>query len=399
MSESSESRESMERGGGGGLPPDNRKCYKCGESGHFIRDCAEFWQAKAQGLMFIPSSQVNTQACTGRPAVVGTNTMARRSRSAESGNEKSATGEDMNALMREYFVQMAEERRLRVEREAEEVRLRQEAEERRIKENRRLQRQEERLRLEEERDTRLLRIVWSEMRKDREEERARYKRKGKGAARMSVRNEAMEAEKEKLRRLIAPKILEPAEEAEDEELLSLRRMAARLNLVEKRKRGPDIPIGNSPPMVTPEKKLNTKLTEETKARIEPLKSEQGADYGSASTPSKIDLSLKHISASCGVGGKERFEQECQNFYDSLSIEELKEACRREKVTYGKKELAIRRLVIRRAAIAYDPVVIPLPSTPCTGTRSTKGVVIKEVKDVEADEFSDSDESYFEEGSE
>ncbi|GBG74786.1 hypothetical protein CBR_g19298 [Chara braunii] len=245
-----------------------------------------------------------------------------------------------------------------------------------MKESRRLRRQEERLRLEEERNSSLLRIVRSEMSKDREEERERYERKGKGTARNIGRNDAIEVEKERLRRLIAPEILETADEAKDKELRNLRRMAARMNLIEKRKRGPDVPVGNNPPVMTPEKKPNTKLTEESKTRIEILKQELGADPGASSTPSKIDLPLKHITASCGVGGKERFERDCHVFSDSLTIDELKEACRREKVVYGKRELAIKRLVIRRSAVAYDPVNIPLPLTLRTEARNTRGVTIR-----------------------
>ncbi|GBG59601.1 hypothetical protein CBR_g49865 [Chara braunii] len=295
--------------------------------------------------------------------------------------------------MREYFIQMAEKRRLRVERENEEVRLCKVEEERCAKENRCLMRQEERIKLEEERDTRLLQIIHSEMRKHEEDKRERYERKGKGAARTIGHSEAIEAEKERLRRLIAPEALEAADEAKDEELRTLRRMAARMNLIEKRKRGPDLPVGNSPPVSTPEKKANTKLTEESKARIEVLKQKLGTDLGTASTLTKIDLSLKHITASCGVGGKERFERDCHDFYDSLTVEELKEACRRERVAYGKRELAIKRLVIRRSAVAYDPANIPLPSTPKTVARSTRGVVIREVKENAATDFSDSDASY------
>ncbi|GBG86385.1 hypothetical protein CBR_g41380 [Chara braunii] len=394
MSTGSDSRENMEGGGSGGLPPDNGRCYKCGEGGHFIRDCMEYWQAKALGRTFVPSTQTNTQT-RGRSVTPNMNTMARRSRSAESGGEREIVGDDTNSLMQEYFVQMAEERRFRVERETEEARLRAEEAERRAKENRRLLQQEERLKLEEERESRLLRIIRSEiMQKDREEEKERYERKGKGFARTIGRNDAIEAEKERLRRLIAPEILDTAEEVEDEELRTLRRMAARMNLIEKWKRSPDTPVGNSPPVVTPEKKANTKLTDESKTRIEILKQELGTDPGTTSTPLKIDQSLKHVvSASCGVGGKERFEQNCHGFYDFLTIDELKEACRRENVVYGKRDLAIKRLVIRRSAVAYDPANIPLPSTPRTGARNTRGMTIREVKENVATDFSDSDASY------
>ncbi|GBG79944.1 hypothetical protein CBR_g30208 [Chara braunii] len=183
---------------------------------------------------------------------------------------------------------------------------------------------------------------------------------------------------------------------EDEELLALRRYTAKLDLLEKRKRGPDLPVGNSPPLVTPENKLSSRLLEEAKGRIEMLKGDQAKEVGTISTPSKIDLSLKHIMASCGLGGKEKFEQECHDFYDALTIDELKEAYRREKVAYENRELAIKRLITRRSAVAYDPSAIPLPVTPHVMTRSGKGVVIKEeTKPV----ISDSDDSFSDEESE
>ncbi|GBG68371.1 hypothetical protein CBR_g2914 [Chara braunii] len=74
---------------------------------------------------------------------------------------------------------MVEERRLRIEREVEEERRRKEEETRRAREDKRLLRQEERQKLEEERDARLLRIVHSEMRKERDKEREKYEKKVK----------------------------------------------------------------------------------------------------------------------------------------------------------------------------------------------------------------------------
>ncbi|GBG79253.1 hypothetical protein CBR_g29304 [Chara braunii] len=388
----------MERGSGG-APQDTRKCYKCGEGGHFIHDCAEYWQVKALGRAFVPSAQTAAPARTGRTNAIGVNSMVRRSRSMESARERSEAREDMNTLMRDYFMQMAEERRLRVEREAEETRRRREEEERRLRESKRVQRQEEHMRLEEEQDAKLLRIVRSEMRKDRDDERERYERKEKAVARTGSRNEAAQAEKERLRRLIAAKSIGPDAEEEDEELLALRMMTINLNIAEKQKRGPEMAVGNNPPLVTPEKRSNLKLTEKSKTRIEQLRSDLTTDTGTTSTPGRIDLSLKHISASCGIGGKEKFEEECQDFYDALTIDEIKEAWRREKVAYGNRELAIKRLVIRRSAVAYDPSNIPLPSTPRTKTRSDRGVIIREAKkedDIPAP--SDSEASYSEDES-
>ncbi|GBG88333.1 hypothetical protein CBR_g46899 [Chara braunii] len=238
---------------------------------------------------------------------------------------------------------------------------------------------EERQRLEEERDVRLLRIIRSEMRKGCDDERQRYERKGKMAARGSGTTETIDDEKERLRRIIAPRTLGDAEDFEDEELLTLRMLVFKLGQTEKRKRGPDIPVGNSPPVITPEKKCMGMLLDEARARIEQLKLERGSDMGTMSTPTKIDLSLKHITTSCGPGGKEKFEQECLDFYDALPIDELKEACRREKVPYENSEYAIKRLIIQRSAVTYDPTTIPLPLSSILRmqTQSSKGVVLKE----------------------
>ncbi|GBG74026.1 hypothetical protein CBR_g17737 [Chara braunii] len=284
--------------------------------------------------------------------------------------------ENTESLMREYFVQMAEERRESIEcdREAERRRLDEKAQ--RAKETRRALREERRLQHEEERDARLIRIIRGEMKKNHEEEVEHHEYRGKRPGKKAGKTDANSEEKVRLQRLIAPKTL-GMEETEDEELLALRRKAAKLDLLEKRKRGPEVQVGNRPPMTTPEKRTNTRLFEEMKAKIESVQGEPAFASASTSTPTKIDLSLKHIMAACGPGGREKFEQDCQDFYDALHIEELKEACRREKVINGKRELAIKRLITRRSAVAYDPSNIPLSQTPRVTTRTTKGVVIQE----------------------
>ncbi|GBG71403.1 hypothetical protein CBR_g8823 [Chara braunii] len=372
-----------------GFPPNGRKCYKCGEGGHFIRECAEFWQAKALGRAFVPNTQTTSMARTGRaPLGVGPGIAGRRSRSAKSGSERSEGVDNTNVLMREYFVQMAEERRARIEREAEDDRRRREEEAWISKENRRMMKQEARRKREDERDARLLRIIRGEIKKESDEEERAFL---KGKRPVKSRSDAIEAEKERLRWRIAKAATEDTEGSDDEELIALRKQAAKLELSEKRKRGPDLPIGNSPPIVTPEKRTNTKLLAESKKRIEQIKGDQSCEVGGTSTPAKIDLSLKHITASCGVGGKEKFEQECFDFYDALNIDELKEACRREKVTYGNREMAIKHLITRRSTTAHDPAILPLPATPGVTTRSAKGITIKDENRSESSVSSDSDD--------
>ncbi|GBG65459.1 hypothetical protein CBR_g51053 [Chara braunii] len=327
----------------------------------------------AQGRTFVPTALPTGQTRTGRWTSGGDNPMTRRSPSTDSGGERSDGADDTNALMCEYFVQMAEKHRERVEREREEERRRLEEEARRVKESRRALREEQRLRHEEDRDIRLMWILRSEFRKEQEGDLERDECKGKRPAKSFSRNDGINEEKERLRRSIAQRTI-GIEEMEDEELVALRKQAATLDLLEKRKRGPDLPVGNSPPIVTREKQSSTRLSNEAKARIELLKGDLTKEAGMSSAPSRIDLSLKHIMASCGLGRKEKSEQECHDFYDAVTIEELKETCRREKVAYGNRDLAIKCLITRRSAVAYDPSTILPPSTPSVATRASKGKV-------------------------
>ncbi|GBG71683.1 hypothetical protein CBR_g9096 [Chara braunii] len=238
MSEEGDSRRGTE--GGGGMPRDGRKCYKYGEGGHYIRDCADYWRAKAQGRPFAPSVISTGQTRSGRSTSGSDSFGFRRSRFAESGGDCNERGDSTDE---KYFMQMVEERRERIEREREEERRRVEDEARWVKETRRALREEQRIRHKEERDVRLMRILRSEFQR----EGARSADKGKKPVR---------AIEKRLRRSIAQRTF-GMEEAEDEELLALRKQAARLELLEKRKRDPDLPVGNSPPIFTLEKRSNT----------------------------------------------------------------------------------------------------------------------------------------------
>ncbi|GBG84181.1 hypothetical protein CBR_g38154 [Chara braunii] len=313
-----------------------------------------------------------------------------RSRSAEGGSSRHGSDE-ANSLMREYFVQKALEKKAKREKEEEEEKIMKEELARKEKERKKLMKMEERFRLEEERDSRLLRIIRGEMKKDQEDYAVKDKR-GKGKARLNERGETVEEEKERLRRMLRVQYSKE-DDTENEELRMLRRRAAKLEIHEKRKRGPDVAIGNSPPMVTPEKRTGPRLTEESKKKIEELKSASKPPAESSETPTKLDLSLKHITTSCGPGGKEKFEQKCRDFYDALTIEELKEVYRRERVPYGKRELAIKRLVIRRSVVAYDPTVLPLPTSPRQSSRKSVGIGCskEEVKESMSEDSDSEDE--------
>ncbi|GBG63760.1 hypothetical protein CBR_g39304 [Chara braunii] len=315
----------------------------------------------------------------------------RRSRSVESSGERErADTEDTNTLMKEYFLQLAEERRERMEQEAQEERRRNEEAVRLEKEKKRLEKLREKQQYEEDRDARLLSLIDAKIRSDQEERRNHGEMVGKQGKKVNELGETIEEEKERLRRTLA---LHESFEA-DEELLLLRKQAAGLRIqdkLEKRKRGKEVAIGNSPPMITPEKRSNTTMSDESRRRIEELRSAPSGEPQTSGTPRKIDLTLKHISASCGPGGKERYEAEVRNFYDALTVEELKEVCKREKVIYGKREMAIKRLVIRRVATAYDAAYIPLPATPKMTTRSAKAAPENVKTEDTSDESSETEE--------
>ncbi|GBG85331.1 hypothetical protein CBR_g39898 [Chara braunii] len=255
-------------GANSGLPSDGRKCYKCGEGGYFIREFAEFWQAKALGRTFVPSTQATkfNMSCTGRVAPgasIGITT--RHSRSADIVSESSEGADETNALMREYFVQMAEERRARIEREVEEDTRRREEEVRMNKEKRRMMEQEVMRKRGDEMDARLVWIIRGEIKKKNgEEERVFFK----GKRLVKNRCDTIKAETKRLRWRIANAAIEDTEGCDDEELITLRKHASKLELAEKRKRGLDLPIGNNPPLVTLEKRSNKairRIQEENRA--------------------------------------------------------------------------------------------------------------------------------------
>ncbi|GBG60214.1 hypothetical protein CBR_g3458 [Chara braunii] len=313
---------------------------------------------------------------------------SRRSWSAHGGIARGEV-DDTNALMREYLVQNVADKKAKREKDEEVQKKRKEEAALSEKKRKKLMKQEERFRMEEERDARLLRIIRGEMRKDSEDNYSRSNTCRKGKMKSTELSESTSEEKERLRKFLALCGDIDHDDTSDEELKLLLRRTAKLVINEKRKRGPEVNIENSPPMVTPEKKASKRPLEETKTKIDKLRNTKIIlkDLG---TPRKIDLSLKHLSTSFGVGGREKFEHECCDFYDALTIDELKEVCRRKKVSYGKRELAMKRLVIRRSVVAYNLAYLPLP-TATTSKGKSKSICSKEVPEDSSTVDSESEE--------
>ncbi|GBG70960.1 hypothetical protein CBR_g69625 [Chara braunii] len=366
--------------GSGGQPPSyprnpmaGRTCYKCGDPDHFANVCKEYWEAKESNKPF-----VSPPLGTGRTKRTMAPGSERRNLSADSYTVRSESDET-NRLMREYFTRkerarvekIDKEKRGEAEREAEAARQE--------KARRKLEKEAEKKREQKERDDQLLYLIRMEIRREtgkkvesEESETRKYDRKTRKPVKTNERGETIEEEKERLRREIALLEAVEEEEEEDDELQCLRRRAAGLSIHEKRKRRKEMPIGDSPPMTTPTKR--TGLSTTAKLRIKELRSAEKGKVTSSSileAVGKIGLSLKHVMAGCGPEGKKKFEAECKELYEALTINEMKKACRLEKVTYGKRELVIKRLTTRRVLKAYDPVNIPLLVSPTSNTRVTR----------------------------
>ncbi|GBG62571.1 hypothetical protein CBR_g31208 [Chara braunii] len=336
-------------------------CYKCGEADHFASMCAEYWQAKARGVPFVPPPPERSR--TGRTMNVGTE---RRSHSADAMTTAITTTtaarsetDETNNLMREYLGTGAKEGRGSADGRKKAEKL------------------EEKKRYEEERDARLLKTLLGELKKDYEGEGERKTvSKGRQVIKRNELGETREEEKERLLRLIASQEQSDDEEEEYEELVLLRRRAAGLRIKEKRKRGlVESPVGNSPPMVTPTKGQKTGLGKEAMAHIDEIKvAEQGKMEGTSTSTrrdlskaleptGKLGISMKHVTAGTGLGAMEKYERDLREVFEALTIDELKDQCKQDKISYENRDLALKRLIMRRKIQAYDPVNVPLPSTP------------------------------------
>ncbi|GBG72318.1 hypothetical protein CBR_g11897 [Chara braunii] len=193
---------------------------------------------------------------------------------------------------------------------------------------------------------------------------------------VNEKGETAEEEKERLRREIAMQV--SSEGDEDTELLLLRRRAVRINIYDKRRREPEGNIAGSPPSTTLKKgqrlgltadarRRRTELGSEAKIQINEIRNYDAGQTASASIilkpVEKLSLSLKHVAAGCAPGDREKYEEECRDLFEALTIDELKEVRKSEKISYTKRDIGIKRLVARRLLKAYDPINVSLPESP------------------------------------
>ncbi|GBG85907.1 hypothetical protein CBR_g40719 [Chara braunii] len=277
-----------------------RTCYKCGDPYHFASVCDEYKEAKSRGVPFVPPPQ------------------------------------------------KAQERRERLEREAREEATRREEKARREAKQKRLEELAEKRTYEDERDERLMRMVREELLRNKEkDDEGIIVRKVKKVVRTNEQGETLEEEKERLRRMIAMAEMDE-EDFEDDELRRLHGRADGLILNDKRKRGKEMVVGNSPPMVTPTKGQRTGLSSGVKLRIAEIRGNETTAAGCSSpvleTVGKIALSIKHVTVGTGPGAREEYEANCRELFEALTIDKLKDVCKAERIVYGKRETVINRLV-------------------------------------------------------
>ncbi|GBG59028.1 hypothetical protein CBR_g24375 [Chara braunii] len=291
-----------------------RTCFRCGKPDHFANVCDEYWDARGKGIPFVPPPPPLVRS--GRTMAIGAE---KRSHSADNYGSRREMDE-MSNMMRTYFFEKAKEREEAKQRAVREEAQRKEEEVRKEQEKKRLQELEEKKCAEDEQDARLLRMIREEIRHESGKENESASRVKRAVVKRNERGETVEEEKERLRREIA--LREEAEE--DAELILLRRRAAGLEINEKRKRGKEVAVGDSPPMTTPTKGQRTVLGTTSKLRIEEL-----CDFGhmaSTSSPiaepvGKIGVSIKHVTAGTGLGARAKYKEEIRALYEALTVDE------------------------------------------------------------------------------
>ncbi|GBG86655.1 hypothetical protein CBR_g41717 [Chara braunii] len=132
--------------------------------------------------------------------------------------------------------------------------------------------------------------------------------------------------------------------------------AKNLSINEKRKRSPDRPIANSPPMEQPPKRTPRKSTTKPVKLASKLQA----------TTAKITTRKKKQGAKTGSAGKAKFMVENMRQLADFHADDLKRLCRREELEYGNKMQAVINVAEKRAEEAYDEEIAE--STPPAGSR-------------------------------
>ncbi|GBG87461.1 hypothetical protein CBR_g45519 [Chara braunii] len=163
--------------------------------------------------------------------------------------------------------------------------------------------------------------------------------------------------------------------SDDSEIEALSEHTTRLNINDKRKREPDLGVGDSPPVVTPVKRTTKRGVLDPKKlllnyRHPPLKkpSPKKKTLGTGSATRR-----RKIPASPGVLGKLRYVQENLRQLGGLNMEELRAICRSEEVAFeGKKMDILLAITEKRAYVAYD-------TDEETGVRNATEEVVEETQ--------------------
>ncbi|GBG64167.1 hypothetical protein CBR_g40867 [Chara braunii] len=238
-----------------------------------------------------------------------------------------------------------------VKAEKEEKRKRKQEKQERLKRE-----EEERLAAEEARQAVTCKAKRKEEKKRKEEERRKALRKemlmeislhmGKlgESLQVSYERETKVREKGKASVVESPLTDEDDAESYDSDVDTLSRQTEHLGISEKHKRSADKPVGDSPPMVTPAKRM-TKRRLQLGCRHQQMKK---------TSPRRTLLSgRRKIPAAPGSVGKLKFVTENLKRLGDLNVEELKRICVSEDVRYdGKKMQAIIAITEKRTLMVY-----------------------------------------------
>ncbi|GBG72003.1 hypothetical protein CBR_g10939 [Chara braunii] len=289
-------------------------CYECGESGHYRNQCPKLGgeggtrYAGQQGRSLSPRQHVRMPT-------------------------PKATSEDpaMKKLIKELAASIATMKEgfdvVKAEKE--------EKQKRKMEKQSQLEREkEERQAAEEARQAVIRKAKRKEDKKKREEEQKEALRKEMLMEISPHMGEIGESLQERYEREERRRVKGKLEARVTEHLL----------ISEKRKRGEDNAVGDSPPMETPAKRT-AKRKLQLGCRHQPMKK---TPQHKTPTPGR-----RKIPAAPGLVGKLKFVTENLRMLGNLNVEELKRICQDEDVIYdGKKMQAILVITEKRTWVAY-----------------------------------------------